>query len=240
MKALILAAGKGSRINDLTDNPKCLIKFGNKSIIEHQIDSLNKIGINDIYVVTGYKADEIKKVLKNKVKYINNELFEITGTIYSTHLAKTLLYNDDFLMLYGDLILDEKILDSIKNKEGDIILLSEDGYMENQMYLKIKENLVEDIGLNMNVKDISGFWTCVAKLSKFGSKLIFNETEKILDDKKNIGLHFIDTIVKSLIKKNIKIKAYSNKNNPWYNINSLEDLEYAKKNIFPLLNLDKY
>jgi len=70
MISIILAAGKGSRLYPLTKNkPKCLVKYKNKSILSHQINTFNKVKIKKIYLVSGYKSSKIKnkKLIKKKI-----------------------------------------------------------------------------------------------------------------------------------------------------------------------------
>ena len=71
MFGLILAAGKGTRMGNI-GKPKCLLRMGDTSIIEFQVEFLKKVGIHDILVITGYQSEKIKSVLKNGVKFLNN------------------------------------------------------------------------------------------------------------------------------------------------------------------------
>ena len=89
MKALILAAGKGTRLKPLTNTkPKILLNFGKSNILVYLIDCLKENNINDIYVVIGYRSDQIKKKFKGKVNFIFNKKYETTNSIYSLFLAK--------------------------------------------------------------------------------------------------------------------------------------------------------
>ena len=61
MKAIILAAGRGTRLNHYTDNlPKGMLLFAGETLIERQIRLFNSVGINDIIIITGYKSEKIK------------------------------------------------------------------------------------------------------------------------------------------------------------------------------------
>ena len=84
MKAIILAAGLSSRLYPLTlKRPKCLLDVGGVSIIERQIENIQKIGINDIIVVVGYKKDIIKKTLGDKVKFRDYEDYDKTNNLHT-------------------------------------------------------------------------------------------------------------------------------------------------------------
>ena len=84
MKAIILAAGEGLRLSPLTDDtPKCLLKVGDKTIIDHQIDSIKKCGLKDIVVVVGHCQDKLRSHLGGQVTYIESRSYEDTSSIFS-------------------------------------------------------------------------------------------------------------------------------------------------------------
>ena len=104
MKAVILAAGKGERLEPLTDYlPKALLPIGNKPIIEHQIEILRRLGVDEIAVVIGYLKEKIIGKLGNDVKYFEDRL--IKGTATALLVAKDFI-NDNFILLYGDVFFD--------------------------------------------------------------------------------------------------------------------------------------
>jgi len=114
MKAIILAAGMGTRMG--IDFPKALLEIDGKTILEHKVTGLKDIGIEDIYVVTGYKS-EMFPDLGDSVEYVNNDRFAETGNAYSFNLALQQCGTDDFVVcIDGDLMLDYRIFFDIKPK----------------------------------------------------------------------------------------------------------------------------
>jgi len=104
MKAVILAAGKGERLEPLTDYlPKALLPIGNKPIIEHQIEILRRLGVDEIAVVVGYLKEKVVERLGRDVKYFEDKL--IKGTATALLAAKNFI-DDDFILLYGDIFFD--------------------------------------------------------------------------------------------------------------------------------------
>ena len=84
MKAIILAAGMGKRLKNVTLNrPKPLLEVANTTIIQYLVNCLKEIGVKKIYIVTGYKSKMIKNKLGNSVNYIHNKKFKSTNSIYS-------------------------------------------------------------------------------------------------------------------------------------------------------------
>ena len=113
MKAVILAAGKGTRFGELTKTtPKALIKISGKPIIEYTLDSLPS-RIKEVYLVVGHLGKKIKEYVGDnhkgvKIKYI--ELKNLTGTATAVWRAKKYLGREKFLVLYGDDIYNKKEL----------------------------------------------------------------------------------------------------------------------------------
>ena len=94
MKALILAAGMASRLRPLTANtPKCLLKIGERCLLQRSIDALIASGIDELVIVTGFLREKIESFVAShypnlKVKFIFNEVFDSTYNIYSLWLAR--------------------------------------------------------------------------------------------------------------------------------------------------------
>ena len=116
MKAIILAAGKGTRFGELTKTtPKALIKISGKPIIEYTLEALPS-SIKEVYLVVGHLGDQVKKHVGKeykgvKITYI--ELKDLTGTATAVWKAKKYLGKEKFLVLYGDDIYNKKELNEL-------------------------------------------------------------------------------------------------------------------------------
>lgn len=132
MIAIILAAGYGNRMRPLTDNEhKTLLKINNITIIDNIIDSLITNSINKVVIVTGYRANELKKYLLNNYNNVNfqfvyNKDFKTTNNIFSLSLAfKKIEIDSDIILIESDLIYDHKIIENlIKSSKKNIALVS--------------------------------------------------------------------------------------------------------------------
>ena len=110
MKAIILAAGESSRLYPLTlTKPKCLIEVGGKRIIDHQIEMLRKVGIEDIVVVVGYKKDMIVNALGSTVRYCEYNDFATTNNFATLWHIRDELKNN-FVCLFSDVLFEIDIL----------------------------------------------------------------------------------------------------------------------------------
>jgi len=122
MKAVILAAGKGKRLRPITaTRPKPLIPIAGKPLMEHSILGLIDAGIDELLLVVGYKEEMIKAYFRGdkekfdiKINYITQEKY--LGTAHATGYAKDFVRDDDFLLIYGDLLVDSKIFKRLIHK----------------------------------------------------------------------------------------------------------------------------
>jgi choline kinase len=118
MKAIILAAGRGSRMGEITDQiPKCLVKVDGKPLIEWQLDAMKSSGIKEIGVVTGYKREVIANY--NLTEFLNPDWSE-TNMVYSLNKAEKWLNNNDVIVSYSDIFYEPKAIYDLKNSESNI------------------------------------------------------------------------------------------------------------------------
>lgn len=119
MQAIILAAGMGKRLGELTkENTKCMVKVGNETLIERVLRQLSGLKLNKIILVVGYEGKKLINFVGTEIsgipiEYVENPIYDQTNNIYSLWLASAKLEEDDTLLLESDLIFDEKILDKL-------------------------------------------------------------------------------------------------------------------------------
>lgn len=121
MQAIILAAGMGKRLGELTqNNTKCMVKVHKQTLIERMLAQLSLLNLKRIILVIGYKGEKVKELVGNKIGgtpilYIENPVYDKTNNIYSLYLAKNYLIEDDTLLLESDLIFSDTILSKLIN-----------------------------------------------------------------------------------------------------------------------------
>ncbi|MBC8356597.1 MAG: phosphocholine cytidylyltransferase family protein [Planctomycetes bacterium] len=125
MKAIIMAAGVGSRLKEINgDKPKCLIEVDGVTLISRAVTLLQRQGILDITVITGYKSELIHRDLESGVQYLHNPYFEVTNSIASLWLAKELLC-DDVILMNADLYYETAVLDIALAQTDHAVMLSD-------------------------------------------------------------------------------------------------------------------
>ncbi len=119
MKAFILAAGQGKRLEPLTsETPKCLLSINGSTILEYQLVTLSSVGIKDIVIVAGFRVDKIREAVKRyiimhnldiRVKIVINKEYDRTNNLYSLWLAREEM-TDDFAVINGDNVFERESL----------------------------------------------------------------------------------------------------------------------------------
>src|SRR5690554_3060853 len=113
MQAIILAAGKGSRLGSYTkENTKCMLEINGERLIDTSLKKLAAVGVNKLILVVGYKKDNLIDYLGSEkhgiaITYVDNPIYDTTNNIYSLYLASEYLKNDDTLLLESDLRSEE-------------------------------------------------------------------------------------------------------------------------------------
>jgi choline kinase len=119
MKAIIVAAGRGTRMGKFTDEmPKCLIPFGGRPLIEWQLEALAAAGITDVVIVTGYRSDLLEPYGRKRV---HNERWSTTNMIASLYCAQSeMLYGGPAIVCYSDLVYEPRLVAQVAGHSGDI------------------------------------------------------------------------------------------------------------------------
>lgn len=124
MQVIILAAGMGNRLQELTENQtKCMVKVNGETLIERLLNQITNHDLDKIIIVIGYEGQKLKEYIGEKynnikIEYVNNEIYNKTNNIYSLYLAKEFLINDETILFESDLIFDDSIIDQIFNAEA--------------------------------------------------------------------------------------------------------------------------
>ncbi|AGX41885.1 phosphocholine cytidylyltransferase family protein [Clostridium saccharobutylicum] len=168
--AVILAAGMGSRLQDITQNkvPKGLIKVNGKTLVERSIEKLRSLGIDKIYIVTGHLSesyDELAK--KNKyIKTIKNRKYKATGSMTSLSILEHEL-KEDFLLLESDLIYEVYGLIKVINfEQDDCVLLSGRTNSGDECYVEIRDDNLYKISKHKEeIENVYGELVGISKIS---------------------------------------------------------------------------
>ena len=230
MKAIILAAGRGSRMGNLTNEaPKCLLEVYEKPLIEHQIEALTKAGIKEISLVTGYKNELLHPY---GTHHFHNAKWAETNMVYSLLCAKEWLEASDCIVSYADIYYESKIVRDLMNCRDDIAIAYDPNWLE--LWSRRFENPLDDaetfridsndylieIGQKpKTVKEIQGQYM---GLLKFSSSF-FSKIQKSKFTRQISMTNFLSTI----IKNGARIKCIKN-NAIWNEFDSASDFQLGE------------
>jgi choline kinase len=127
MRAVILAAGSGTRLNGHTTRmQKALLRVGMESLVQRQLQALRRAGLHDIVVVVGCAASEVRRHCGRGITYVENERYAETNSLYSLWLARPLLY-EGFIVLNCDVLFHAQLLDDLLTTQHDCAAMVEYG-----------------------------------------------------------------------------------------------------------------
>src|SRR5262245_9306386 len=159
MKGVILAAGKGSRLNGtLGDKPKCLLRVGDTTLIERQIASLRAVGINDIVIVVGCQAERVQRTCGHRLTYVENTRFAQTNSLYSLWLARPLLL-DGFVVMNCDVLFHPQLLEDLvtaRHEDALLIAYSDGPLGDEEMKIKVRRGRVVEIAKTLAPDEADG------------------------------------------------------------------------------------
>ncbi|MDP8267347.1 MAG: phosphocholine cytidylyltransferase family protein [Candidatus Tenebribacter davisii] len=173
MKAVILAAGMGSRLQKVSGGlPKSMIKIGKSSIIHHQLESCLKVNIIEFVIVLGYKMEQLKthileKISSEQVTFIENPIYDTTNTLYSLWLTHELL-NDDFIYFNADVLFQSDLLKKISNdSQYSQLLLETKSCAEEEVKMIIDDDMrIQQISKQLPIAKCAGEFIGIGKFNK--------------------------------------------------------------------------
>ena len=196
MKAIIIAAGPGSRLKDKTaDRPKCMLEFNGKPLLEHQMEALKGAGVGKISVIKGYKKEKID--YPDLTYYINDDYLN-NNILHSLFHAENEM-DSEFIAAYSDILYDASVVSKLMQSKDDISILVDvdwQGYYEGRADHPIEEaenvlfdsgNKVIEIGKRRpDTKDAQGEFIGMMKCSKEGARIFrehFNKLKRVYEGK---------------------------------------------------------
>lgn len=237
MKAIILAAGVGSRIRPLTDNcPKSLLKVDGKTILEMMISHLQDCGINEVVFVLGYLQEQIKDFVGTnfpdlKAHFVTNERYAETNTGYSLMLTKDLVKDSVFIKFDADVVFDKEILKKLIASEHANCLCIDKNINLDAEEIKViveGENRVVKASKTVNPKDAIGESIGIEKISSETAQLLFAELETMMEDEAN-HQEYYEGAYERLIEKNEPFHALDISGLRWTEIDTKEDFITAER-----------
>jgi choline kinase len=241
--AVILAAGRGSRLKELSlEQPKPMIQVNNVTIISNLVQHLISSKVDTIVVIVGYMADRLKEHLapfntKANLIFVENEIYDKTNNIYTLWLAKEYLRNG-FFLFEADVFIEESIVkDFLNSQKADLMLVDKFTPDMNGTVVDFDANKkVQRMYLNRDQDDNFSFADKFKTVNfyKIGATLAQSFFLPRLEEhisRKDTGSYY-EVIIKEAIESGYTFYAFETGERKWYEIDTRDDLEMAQR-IFP-------
>ena len=227
MKAIIMAAGVGKRLQALNINkPKCLITVGSTTLIRRSVNLLVNKGISDITVIVGFMAHLIRNELNNDVTYFENPYFQTTNSILSLWYARDIL-EENVLLLNGDLYYEHSILDYAINQTNPVVMLADSTRIDNADYrFSFSGDQINQFGKHLTNHETDGEYVGIVRIDQSFIKTFKDALEAmIISGKSNI---WWEDVLYSFIEKRIPIHYFDVAGTFWSEVDTLQDYNYLQ------------
>ena len=238
-RAIVLAASRGNNLYELTeDKPKTMLKIGGKPLLQRLVDEFKKQSINDITVVAGYKSEALDI---NGIELCMNDFHESTGELYSLACARD-KFNNDMVIMYGDLLFRSYILRDLLDSEGEIVIVVDSlideaeisgtpdyaycshpddrsMFMQDVALRHVSEKKAPDLG------DPSGRWTGMMKVKARGRKWLEDALEA-LKKQADFNQLTLPDLLNYLARQGKTVNVHYI-NGHWLDVNSVNDIDRA-------------
>ncbi len=252
MQAVILAAGMGKRLKELTqDNTKCMVKVNGVTLIDRMLHQLEKQHLSRIVIVVGYQSQKLIDYIatldiQTPIVYVNNPTYDKTNNIYSLFLAKDFLCKEDTLLLESDLIFEDSLLEALLNDPRETLALVDkyESWMDGTCIKLTADDKIDKFisGKNFDFKDTADCYKTV-NIYKFGRHFSENLYVPFLDAySKALGnneyYEQVLRVIMILDEPEIRAKRLDSirerdKALRWYEIDDIQDLDIAESIFAP-------
>jgi choline kinase len=237
MKAIILAAGVGSRLRPLTDEShKSLLPIDEKSILEHMLENIAEIGIREVLIVTGHREEDIKKLVRERasdlsVSFVHNERYLTTNTGYSLMLAKKFAVGDDFVKFDADVVFEQSVLEKLIKSPHDTCLCIDKNIRLDMEEVKVIADLngkVIAVGKKLNPRESKGESIGIEKIGAEAGAILFEELERLMKDDVNLQEYYDDSYT-TLVHNGVPFYAIDITGLKWVEIDTPQDYARAQQ-----------
>lgn len=238
MQAIIMAAGKGSRLGNLTeDKPKAFLEIEGIKLIEYNIALLHANGIHNILLVTGYYNEKYEELVQrvSGVRCIYNPFYEMMNVLGSFYMAQEYLNEEDTIYMHADTLCAPDIFQDMLNTKGDMVLPVEFKLCDEEaMKVRTEQGKIIEISKQIPCEKGEGEFIGIAKIS---GNVIYplKQVVKELMKEKQFSSYFEGAIQRMIDQKQYEITAVDTKDRFWGEVDFLEDYERVTAEISPEL-----
>ena len=245
MQAIILAAGMGKRLKELTqNNTKCMVKVNGVSLIDRMLHQIDKKNLSRIIIVVGYEGQKLIDYIatldvKTPIEYIDNPIYDKTNNIYSLALAKDWLCRDDTLLFESDLIFEDSVIETLLNDSRDTLALVDkyESWMDGTCIKIGEDDAIEAFipGKKFRYEDADKYYKTVNiyKFSKHFSQTHYVPFLTAYQSALGKNEYYEQVLRVITMLDDPEIKAKRLDGQKWYEIDDIQDLDIAESIFTP-------
>lgn len=227
-----------SRLRPLTNNtPKCLLKVGERSLLQRSMDALIMSGIHEFVFVTGYLHGMIEDFVSSTYKdiectFIHNDVYETTNNIYSLWLARPKAENEDILLLDSDLLYDPQIIARVlSQKEDNVLTLIRHELGEEEMKVVVDaKGTITEISKTCSPSQAAGESLGIERMGKAYTSALYKELEHMMNEE-HLENVFYERAFERLIEQGHSFSVLDVSDLFSCELDTVEDFETAKQKI---------
>lgn len=232
--AIILAAGRGKRLGALTERePKCFLRVGPLTLLEHQLEALRLHGVAPVVVVVGYHREVVEARLNGRARLIENARHAETNSLYSLWLAREHA-RQGFVLLNADVLFDPEILRRVLDSPHPEALAVErrNRFEAEEMKVELQGDRVLALNKSLPPEQSHAENVGVLKFSAAGAEVLFKRMEELLaaGAEKQFCPFAFDAVAHELPLHAVPVDGL-----PWIEIDFAEDLARAREEIWPAI-----
>lgn len=235
MIGVILAAGMAKRLRPLTDTcPKCLLKVGEKTLLERTVNAMLSTGIEELVVVTGYRASMIREFLEQHypqltIHFLENTDYEHNNNIYSLWMAMKVVRGREFLLMDSDILCDPKAVAAVAGMSQSALALNRHELGEEEMKIVVdSEGRITEISKICRPEDALGESVGIEKMTAEYSEALGSELDGMIEKEGLIDI-FYERAFERLIPKGHTFRVVDTTAFFSYELDTPEDFERAQQ-----------
>ena len=246
MIGVILAAGMAKRLRPLTDTkPKCLLKVGERTLLERTVAAMAAAGISEFVVVTGYRADQIRDFLENletldsldnleslekpKFTYLHNADYEHNNNIYSLWMSGQIVRGQEFLLMDSDILCDSAAVQRIAQEPEAALAVNRHELGEEEMKVVVDAQMrITEISKTCRPEDAMGESVGIEKITADYSEALFRELDQMILNEGLIDI-FYERAFERLIPQGHTFRVIDTTDYFSYELDTPEDFHRAQE-----------
>lgn len=236
MIGVILAAGMAKRLRPLTDNcPKCLLKVGDRTLLERTVRAMQQAGISEFVVVTGYKGEMIREFLEKlepstaTFTFLHNADYEHNNNIYSLWMAGEVVRGREFLLMDSDILCDPAAVVRIAHEPESALALNRHECGEEEIKVIVDaEGRITEISKVCSIQDAIGESVGIEKMTAEYSTALYKELDVMIEQEGLIDV-FYERAFERLIPQGHTFRVVDTTDYFSYELDTPEDFERATK-----------